>query len=115
MDIFVELPESSKPEKAWMERDVLMVDYHLYSKELFYYVDAHHDIPVVHIVAYTMYYGTRKGFKRMELTFRHPKDRHLVFFKLSANHEQLVVEIYNLLKQANIKPRREIVKKEVRN
>jgi len=116
MDIYKELPESTKPEKAWMEDSVLKVDFHLWEKDMFYYVDAHYDIPVLDIVSYTMFYGPRKGFKKMEMYFRRTKDRQITLLKLSSNHEPLVLDIYNLLKPMNIKPRREILKtKEVRN
>lgn len=116
MDIYKEIPETTKPEKAWMEQDMLMVDFHLWNKDMFYYVDAHFDIPIVGIVSYTMYYGPRKGFKKMELYFRRAKDRQLTLLKLSGTHEQLVLDIYSLLKQVNVKPRRETIReKGVRN
>jgi len=109
MNIYKEMPESTKPEKAWIDKEMLCVDFHLWDSNMFYYVDMHHDIPLTGIVGYTMCFGSRKGFKKMEMYFRDLKDRHLTLLKLSNSHEKLAIDIYNLLKPLNIKPRRKIV------
>lgn len=109
MDVITEIPETTKTERAWLEKDVLCVDYHLFDKKMFYYIDAHYDIPVTQIVSYKMFYGTRKGFKKMELVF-HAMSGERTFLKLSKTHEALVVSIYDLLASLRIKPKREIVK-----
>ena len=116
MNIYREIPESTKPEKAWMEHDVLCVDFHLWNKDMFYYVDAHYDIPVTQIIRYTMFFGKLKGFKKIELYFNHPIKKELILLKLSNTHEQLAVSIYNLLKAKGIKPKKQIITGEgVRN
>lgn len=109
MKIHVELPEATKPERAWIEETTLHVDYHLFRQDLFYYVDAHATIPFEAIVDFTMQFGSRRGFKGMRLTYRDAKDRHITILKMSDNHEEVVIQIYNLLKKSGLTARREIV------
>jgi hypothetical protein len=116
MKIYTEIPESTKPEKAWVEEKILEVDFHLYHKEMFYYIDAHATIAFENIIEFVMIFGARKGFKGMRLTYRDIQDRHVTMLKLSNNHEELILQIYNLLKRAGLTARREIYTgKEVKN
>lgn len=113
MKIRVELPEASKPERAWVEGTTLYIDYHFYDKGLFYYVDAHATVPFEEIVEFVMRFGARRGFKGMRLVYG---QRAPVALKLSENHEELIIQIYNLLKRAGLRAKREIVTgKEVKN
>jgi hypothetical protein len=113
MKIYVEMPEAVKPEKAWVEGKVLHVDYHRWDRNMFYYVDAHATIPFEEILEFVMRFGPRRGFKGLRLLYGH---RNTVELKMSENHEEVVIQIYNLLKRAGLQAKREIVTgKEVKN
>ena len=107
MKIFVEMPEASKPERAWIENKTLYVDYHKYNKDMFYYVDAHATIPFQEIIEFVMRFGARRGFKGMRIVYDHKSP---VELKMSNNHEEVIIQIYNLLKREGLTARREIVK-----
>lgn len=109
MKVKTELPESEKPERAWLEGSVLHVDYHKFQETGFVYTDRHAEFLIEDLVEYVMYFGKRRGFKKMEIWYRHPMNRALTKLALSNNHKALVVSIYNLLKSLNIKPRREVI------
>lgn len=112
MKVKTQLPESSKPESASLVSNVLSVDYHKFQEIGFVYTDRHVDILLEHIVSYTMFFGKRRGFKRLEIIYRASTNRALTMLKLSSNHKSLVIQIYNLLKARDIKPRREVITNE---
>lgn len=106
------MPPAEKPELAWVEGKTLHVDYHKFDRDMFYYVDAHATIPFVQIIDFVMRFGPRRGFKGMRIMYDH---RAPIELKLSENHEEAAIQIYNLLKKEGLTARREIVGKEVKN
>ena len=94
MKIYTEIPETSKPEKAWLDGDTLKVDYHKWHKEMFYYVDAHTEIPIKEIHTLRLQYGPRNGFKGMYLV--HGEE--FTTWELSKNHKGVITQTYRLLK-----------------
>ena len=96
MELIVERPEASIPEKAWIdkEKNTLEVDYHEFDKQLFYYVDLHKSIPLEHIEFMSMTHGKRGGFKRLEI--RILKE----YWNISNNHKELADKIFNLLEKS---------------
>lgn len=109
MKVRTELPESTRPEHAWIENGCLMVQYHKFQETGFVYVDAHAEILLPHIVDYSMVFGKRKAFKKLLLFYRHSKNRAITKFTLSNNHKELAVKIYQLLKAEKILPRKEVI------
>ena len=112
MKVKTQLPESVKPETATLIGNVMTVDYHKFQEIGFVYTDRHAEFLVEDIVSYTMFFGKRKGFKRLEIFYRAPKNRAITKLSLSNNHKGVVISIYNLLKSLNIKPRKEVITNE---
>lgn len=108
MKIYTEIPEATKPERAWITGDKLNVDYHRWSKDNYYYVDAHFEEHIDFIHTMRLKYGKRGGFHGMYLI--HGDD--FAVFELSKNHKEVITEMYKLLK-GHIEIKKETVGEEV--
>ena len=94
MELIVERPEASLPEKAWIDetRKTLEIDFHEYDKMVYYHVDIHKSIPLADIEFMVTVEGARGGFKKLGIRIKNE------YWYISKNHKELTDQIFNLLK-----------------
>jgi len=104
MKVYKEYPETSKDESAYLEGDTLVVEYHKWMKENYYYVDATFKQPIKELVTMRLQYGSRGGFKKMYMVY----GSEFEVFELSKNHKELITTMYKLLK-GKIEIKKEVI------
>ena len=97
--IVVEMPPASKDEKAWIAGQDMIIDYHKWDKDIYDYIDATVRILVSQVVEVGMIFGPNGGFHRMELVY----GTEFEVLTLSKNHQEVIMQIYNLAKAHNMK------------